>query len=73
MSPAYDWRRMAAAADYDRRARMHAPLDPETLAAAIRKLRHDGLRPRDIAVTLRLELAAVVEALPCVPTTGGDK
>ena len=69
----YDWRRMAAAADYDRRARMHAPLDPETLAAAIRKLRSDGLRPRDIAVTLRLELAAVVEALRYLPTTGGDK
>ena len=67
MSPAYDWRQMIAGIEYADRARMYAPSDREALAAAIRKLRHDGMRPRDISVALRLDLGAVVEALRDVP------
>ncbi len=41
----------------------HRPSDPAVIAAEIRRLHRDGLKPRDIANSLRLGLGAVLEAL----------
>jgi hypothetical protein len=51
MSPAYDWRDM------------FKPTDPTAIAAEIRRLHQTGLKPRDIATSLRMGLGAVLEAL----------
>ena len=60
---AYDWRQMMVATDYDRSARANFPTDAKVLTAEIRRLRRDGLTPRDIAVALRLDIGAVLAAL----------
>jgi hypothetical protein len=44
-------------------AEMHKPADPALLAVEIRRLHGTGLRVRDIAATLRLNIAVVLEAL----------
>lgn len=44
-------------------ANLHRPTDSRAMAAEIRRLRGEGLMPRDIADTLRLGLGAVLEAL----------
>ena len=44
-------------------ANMHRPTDPTALAGEIRRLHGTGLTPRDIAATLRLDMAAVLQAL----------
>jgi hypothetical protein len=41
----------------------HRPTDSQAMAAEIRRLRGEGLMPRDIADTLRLGLGAVLTAL----------
>lgn len=41
----------------------HRPTDGETLQAEIRRLHSTGLKPRDIADSLRIGLAAVQQAL----------
>ena len=41
----------------------HRPTDPEVLATEIRRLHASGLRPRDIAQALRLDLGTVLGAL----------
>jgi hypothetical protein len=42
---------------------LHRPTEPAAIAAAIRRLQQQGLKPRDIADSLRLDLSAVLEAL----------
>jgi len=50
--------------DYIGLAQIHRPTDPLALAAEIRRLRkHEHLTPRDISVALRLDIAAVLNAL----------
>ncbi len=61
--PAYDWRHMMAATDYDRLARVHRPDDTRRLHLEIRRLVADGLKPRDVAQALRVDLGVVLEAL----------
>lgn len=51
------------ALDHDRRAQEHCPTDPAALAAEINRLAASGLKARDIAGALRLDMAAVLEAL----------
>ncbi len=58
----------AAAVDYDRLASQHRPTDPAAIAAEIRRLVAGGLRPRDVSVALRLDLAAVLNALRPSPS-----
>jgi hypothetical protein len=48
---------------YHELALLYRPTDPAALKAEIRRMRSRGLLPRDIATALRLDLAAVVEAL----------
>jgi hypothetical protein len=61
------------AADYVRRAQAHRPTDPEAIAAEVRRLAASGLRPADVATALRMNPAAVLEALaaPVSPPSGG--
>ncbi len=47
----YDWRDL------------YKPTDPAVVAVEIRRLPDTGLRVRDIADTLRINIAAVLEAL----------
>ena len=55
MSPPYfDWRLLAD---------KHRPTDPAIMAAEIRHLRKTGLKPRDIATALRVDLGVVLSAL----------
>ena len=58
--------------DYNIRAQLHRPADPAVLAAEIRRLRAQGLRPRDLSVALRLPLGAVLDAL-ADPNLGGGR
>ena len=48
---------------YDQRANAHRPTDSAALQAEMRRLASSGLRVRDIAVALRIDLGAVLEAL----------
>jgi hypothetical protein len=48
---------------YEMRANLHKPSDPDAFALEIRRLHSEGLKPRDIANALRLDLAAVLTAL----------
>jgi hypothetical protein len=64
-----------SAASYDLRANAHRPRDPLKLAQAIHTLNDSGLKPRDIASALRLDLEAVLAGLqsttetdPCSPS-----
>jgi hypothetical protein len=54
MSPQYDWRRLAE---------LHRPTDPAVIAAEVRSLYRQGLKPRDIAVALRIGVPAVLQVL----------
>ena len=54
MSPAYDWTHLA---------QMHRPTGPIAIAAAVRQLAAQGLKPHDISATLHLGIAAVNQAL----------
>jgi hypothetical protein len=49
--------------DYATRATLHRPTDPSVLGAEIRRMHAIGLKARDIAEALHLNLAAVIEAL----------
>lgn len=49
--------------DYESLANEHRPTDPDALAIEIHRLHRGGLKPRDIASALRLDLAAVLTAL----------
>jgi hypothetical protein len=51
MSPQFDWRDM------------FKPTDPAAIVSEIRRLNRDGLKPHDIAATLRIGVAAVEQAL----------
>jgi hypothetical protein len=55
VSPAYDWRSLAAT--------VHRPTDPALIASEIRRLHGTGLTARDVSVALRLDLGVVLEAL----------
>lgn len=48
---------------YDLRASQHRPADVGLLDAEIRRLRANGLTPRDIAAALRLPPDTVINAL----------
>lgn len=50
-------------AAYEQLAGKHRPSDAGDMAAEIRRLRREGLRARDIAQALRLDLASVLAAL----------
>jgi hypothetical protein len=50
-----------SAAEYETRANRHKPTDA-VLATEIRRLVATGLKPRDVAYTLRLNLNAVLQA-----------
>jgi hypothetical protein len=49
--------------DYATRATLHQPTDPSVMGAEIHRLHGTGLKARDIAEALHLNLAAVIEAL----------
>jgi hypothetical protein len=51
---AYDWRDLATAAEYTRRATQFRATDPETLRLEVRKLQRQGLLARDIGQALGL-------------------
>jgi hypothetical protein len=51
------------AADYRRRANIHRPTDPQSIARAVHQLRRQGLKPRDIGEWLRIPLENVVNIL----------
>lgn len=52
--------------EYQLCAQQHRPQDQAAMAAEIRRLSAEGLKPRDIAAALRLDLAAVLVMLnPC--------
>jgi hypothetical protein len=51
------------AAEHVARADLHRPTDPGALAREIRRLARTGLRPRDIAAALRVDLGAVLSAI----------
>ena len=58
-------------------SRRYRPTDPAAIAAECRRLCGTGLKPRDVAQALRIDLAAVVEALrgtnaPLIPPTTGE-
>jgi hypothetical protein len=42
---------------------LYRPTNPDDLAAAIRRMAKQGLKPRDVASMLRLDIAVVLEAL----------
>jgi hypothetical protein len=52
--PQHDWRLLAD---------MHKPTDPEQIAVEIRRQHREGLKPRDIAATLRVDMGVVLAAL----------
>jgi len=54
VSPAYDWRLLAE---------LNKPTDHLDMAEQIRKLRESGLMPYDISEALRIDIAAVHQAL----------
>ncbi len=54
MSSQYNWTQLA---------QMHRPTDPAVIAAEIRRMYREGLKPRDIAVALRLGVSAVLQVL----------
>lgn len=56
-------RRSGEAADHAARADRHRPTDPGAIAAEIRRQVATGLRPRDVASAMRLDLAVVLDAL----------
>lgn len=41
----------------------HRPTDGEALQAECRRMHREGLKPRDIAVALKIGVAAVLQAL----------
>jgi hypothetical protein len=49
--------------DYARLAELNRPADGDALAREVRRLLRDGLKPRDISIALRLDLAHVLELL----------
>lgn len=63
----HDWRELVAH-DYNQRAQANRPSDPTAIAAEVRRLRKDGLKPRDISTALRVGITEVLEAL----STNGD-
>jgi transposase-like protein len=58
----YDWRALAGGTAYDEHAQRHRP-DAAGIAAEVQRLAQQGLTPRDIASALRVNIAAVLEAL----------
>jgi hypothetical protein len=44
-------------------ANLHRPTDPAALAAEIHRLHHGGLKPHDISVALRIDLAQVQQTV----------
>jgi DNA-binding CsgD family transcriptional regulator len=60
MSPQYDWRDLATAADHEARANQHRPNERELLLREVLRLRAQGLMPRDIATALGLNYHDVV-------------
>jgi hypothetical protein len=54
MCPQYDWRQLAD---------LHRTTDPAQIGAEVRRLHQSGLKPRDIAASLRLDLSFVLSAL----------
>jgi hypothetical protein len=48
-------------------ADMHKPADQGAIAQEIRRLHATGLKSRDIAQALRLDIAVVLEALRATP------
>jgi hypothetical protein len=44
-------------------AQLHKPTDPRAIAVEIRRMHAGGLKPRDVAVALRLDLSQVLEAI----------
>lgn len=52
-----------SAADYERRAREHAPRTLAELHAEVRRLAGENLKARDIAAALRMNVADVVNIL----------
>jgi len=56
-------RAMTTALDYTALAQLHRPSDPPALRAECRRFLATGLKPRDVAVALRIDLALVLEPL----------
>jgi hypothetical protein len=54
MSPAYNWTHLA---------QLHRPTDPQLIATEVRSLYRQGLKPRDIAVALKIGVPAVLQVL----------
>jgi hypothetical protein len=42
---------------------LYRPTNPDDLAAAIRRMAKQGLKPRDVASMMRLNIAVVLQAL----------
>ena len=55
--------RMGVALDYARLSQLHRPTDPGAFAAEIRRLNAEGLKPRDIASHLGMQIDVVLTAL----------
>ena len=49
--------------DYARLANLHRPADPAAIAREVRRLHNTGLKPRDIAVALRIAPDQVMNML----------
>jgi hypothetical protein len=52
-----------SAIEYNQRAEQYRPMNPEALAAEIRRMVDGGLRPRDVAAALRIGLPIVLQAM----------
>jgi hypothetical protein len=59
---------IGGALDYRRLAELHKPADAAAIAAEIRRLHGDGLKPRDISIALRISLETVLAALQSIST-----
>ena len=55
--------RIGGMVDYQRLADLHRPSNSAQIAMEIRRLKADGLKPRDFAVALRIDVAAVLQVI----------
>ncbi len=55
--------RILSARDYEARAQMHRPTNPDDIRREVLRMHRDGLRPRDIASCLRMNDHDVVQII----------
>jgi hypothetical protein len=60
--PTFDWRALTGSDAYELHAQLHRP-DPAGIAAEVQRLAREGLKPRDIASALRVNVTQVLKAL----------